>query len=123
MAGLLLAATARRAGAQRRSRIYRIAFVDPVTPAAELNEASGQVRPPSLFEELRRLGYVEGRNLLIERFSGGGQFDRFAELAREVVRRNLDLIFTPSTRLTLRFKESTTTIPIESGNSVRSGRH
>ena len=112
VAGLLLATTMRRARAQPRSRVYRIAFVDPATPAAELNEASGQVFPPTLFEELRRLGYIEGRNLIIERFSGEGRVDHFAELARDVVRRQPDLIFTPSSRLTLKFKESTTTIPI-----------
>jgi putative tryptophan/tyrosine transport system substrate-binding protein len=66
---------------------------------------------------------VEGRNLVIDRFSGEGQVDPFTELAREVVRHNPDLIFTPSSRLTLKFKESTTTIPIVGilGDPVGSG--
>jgi putative tryptophan/tyrosine transport system substrate-binding protein len=94
--------------------VYRIALVDPVTPAAELNETSAADDPllPSFFGELRRLGYVEGRNLLIEPFSGEGHVDHFADLARDVVRRHPDLIFTPSSRLAFKFKESTTTIPI-----------
>jgi len=114
VAGLLLAAAMRRARAQRTARVYRIAFVDPVTPAAELNETSARDDPllPSFFRELRRLGYVEGHNLLIEPFSGEGHVDHFADLARDVVRRHPDLIFTPSSRLALKFKESTTTIPI-----------
>jgi hypothetical protein len=31
---------------------------------------------------MRRLGYVEGKNLIVERYSGGGQEERFGELAQ-----------------------------------------
>ena len=47
---------------------------------------------PAIFEELLRLGlgYVEGRNLLIERYSGEGRAAHYPELVRAVVSRNPD---------------------------------
>jgi putative ABC transport system substrate-binding protein len=63
------------------------------------------------FEELRRLGFVEGQNLVYERYSAEGR-DQFSELARDVVRSNPDLIFADSTTLVLALKAATTTIPI-----------
>ena len=65
-----------------------------------------------LFEELHRRGYVEGRNLLIERFSAESQGEHYPDLARDVVRHNPDLIFEIGTRLLIALKAATTTIPI-----------
>jgi putative tryptophan/tyrosine transport system substrate-binding protein len=45
-----------------------------------------------ILKELHRLGYIEGQNLLIERYSGEGRALRYPELAGDVVRRNPDLI-------------------------------
>jgi putative ABC transport system substrate-binding protein len=64
------------------------------------------------FEELSRLGYIEGQNLVVERYSGEGRTEHYADLAREVVNTHPDLIFQQSTRLALNFKAATTTIPI-----------
>jgi putative tryptophan/tyrosine transport system substrate-binding protein len=66
----------------------------------------------AIFKELRRLGYVEGQNLLIERFSGEGRAAHYLDLARDVVRRKPDVIISSTTDLTLDFKAATTTIPI-----------
>jgi putative ABC transport system substrate-binding protein len=66
----------------------------------------------ALFDELRRLGYVEGQNLRIERYSGGGRAEKYASLARDVVRSRPDLIFTQTTRLVSHFKAATASIPI-----------
>ena len=65
-----------------------------------------------MFEELTRLGYVEGRNLLIERYSGEGRAAHYPELAREIVSRNPDLIIAFSPFLVLDLKAVTSTIPI-----------
>jgi len=64
------------------------------------------------FEELSRLGYVEGQNLEVERYSGEGRAEHYADLARDVVNTHPDLIFSQTTRLALNFKAATTTIPI-----------
>jgi len=74
IAGLLFAAATQRAAAQQPERVYRIAFVHPSTPVAELRAS-----PFGAFlEELGRLGYVEGRNLKVELFSSEGKRERFA---------------------------------------------
>lgn len=66
----------------------------------------------ALFEELGALGYVEGRNFLMERYSGEGRPDHYAELAREVVSTRPDLILSLGGQLTAPLKTATTTIPI-----------
>jgi putative ABC transport system substrate-binding protein len=66
----------------------------------------------AFFGELRRLGYFEGENLLIERYSGEGRATHHPDLARDVVRRDPDLIVAVNTPLVLDLKAATTTIPI-----------
>jgi ABC transporter substrate binding protein len=66
----------------------------------------------AIFTELRRLGYVEGKNILIERYSGEGRAPHYPDLARDVVRRNPDLIIAIGNDLVLDLKAAITTIPI-----------
>jgi putative ABC transport system substrate-binding protein len=61
---------------------------------------------------MRRLGYVERQNLIVERYSGEGRQERHTEVAREVVRTNPHLIIAVSNPLVLIFKELTTKIPL-----------
>jgi putative ABC transport system substrate-binding protein len=63
-------------------------------------------------QELQRLGYVEGQNLIIERYSAEGHTGRYSEIAREVVSTHPDLIFAIGTPLTGEFKVTTSTIPV-----------
>jgi putative tryptophan/tyrosine transport system substrate-binding protein len=114
IASLLVAAAAGRAQAQLTAKVYRIARIFPAMPVAEaikLKNTKGSL--PWLFlEELRRLGFVEGQNLVFERYSAEGRTDQFSELARDVVRSNPDLIIADATSLVLALKAATTTIPI-----------
>ena len=66
----------------------------------------------AFFAELRRLGYVEGENLIIERYSAEGHHERYADLAREIVTRSPDLIVTGTNPVVIAFKAATSTIPI-----------
>ena len=66
----------------------------------------------TLRDELRRLGYIEGQNLIIERFSAEGHHERYADLAREIVARNPDLIVTGTNPVVLAFKAATSAIPL-----------
>jgi putative tryptophan/tyrosine transport system substrate-binding protein len=69
IAGLMFVTVTGRAQAQI-GKVYRIAIGHPIVPAADLNQASkGSLSIAAIFEELIRLGYVEGRNLSIERYS------------------------------------------------------
>ena len=72
----------------------------------------GSPRYGAFFKELLRLGYVEGQNIAVERYSGEGRTEHYAELANEVVRRNPDLILATTSRMVLNFKAATATIPI-----------
>jgi putative ABC transport system substrate-binding protein len=113
IAGLMFAAAMGRAQAQQTGKIYRVAFAHTTLPVADQNQASkGSVLIPAIFEELTRLGYVEGRNLLIERYSGEGRALHYPDLAREIVSRNPDVIIAFNNFIVLDLKEATTTIPV-----------
>jgi len=95
----------------------RIAFVHPSAKVSEISSdisVSGRPYYRAFFEELSRLGYVEGQNLGVERYSGEGRPERYAELVRDVVNTHPDLIIAVAARLSLDFKTATTTIPIVS---------
>ena len=96
----------------------RIAYVDP---ALNLEGMRAVSRP--FFDELKRLGYVEEENLVVERYSGGGRIERYQSLAQEVVDTKPDLILSIGAPLTTRFKASTNTIPIiaVTGDPIRFG--
>jgi putative tryptophan/tyrosine transport system substrate-binding protein len=97
--------------AQQPARMQRIAFVHPFAKVSEMN-VNNQTYQRAFFEELIRLGYIEGQNLGLERYSGEGQSERYAELVRNVVNTHPDVIVTLGARLSLDFKMATTTIPI-----------
>ena len=99
------------ARAQQPAKMKRIAIVFPSAKVSELN-VSGRPYIRAFFEELSRLGHVEGQNLRVERYSGEGRPERYAELARDVVNTHPDLILAGGARLSLDFKMATKTIPI-----------
>ena len=108
--------------AQQPAKVYRIAMVSPSRPVTAMNE-TGTEWWRALFGELRRLGYIEGQNLIVERYSGEGKIAHYAELASEVVRQQPDVIFASSTRIVLPLKAATSTIPIvgEMGDPIHWG--
>ena len=105
------------AQAQQPAKMKRIAIV--IANKVAVGDPLGL----AFSEELKRLGYVEGKNLVVDRYSAEGQADRYADLAREVVSTNPDLISTIGTPLTLRFKAATSTIPVVTltGDPIRFG--
>jgi putative tryptophan/tyrosine transport system substrate-binding protein len=106
------AASPLAARAQQPARVYRMALHHPSHPTSELTENGGIPYYRVFFEELRRLGYVEGRNLTVSRYSSGGRTEQYADLAREVVRTSPDVILTVTSRMVLNFKAASSTIPI-----------
>jgi putative ABC transport system substrate-binding protein len=90
------------AGAQQAGKTWRIGYVTHVhNPAYD-----------PLFERLRELGYVEGRNVIIERRYAQGEAEKFKEFAAEMVRLKADVIITNTTPAALAARNATTTIPI-----------
>src|SRR5436853_5885990 len=90
----------------------RIAIFHPAIPTTLLTETGGGSAWRAFFGELRRLGYVEGENLVIERYSAEGHHERYADIAREIVARNPDVIVTGTNPVVIAFKAATSTIPL-----------
>jgi putative tryptophan/tyrosine transport system substrate-binding protein len=114
IAGLSLATTIGSARAQQSAKQYRIAIFDPATPVAVMNEFGHPQYPlwKPFFTELRRLGYVEGQNLVVERYSGEGAAEHFPEQTRKIVDSKPDLIFVDAPRNVPDVLSATKTIPI-----------
>ena len=102
--GFLAAPLAARA--QQVGKVYRIGILEAI-PAAQ-NAANLD----ALRKGLRDLGYVEGRNLIIEYRSADGRAERFPDLASELVRLKVDLIVTRGTPAARAAKNATGTIPM-----------
>src|SRR5262249_61819370 len=84
----------------------------PSVSSVYWRERWGNPNYAALFKELRRLGCIEGVNLVVTRYSGEGQEERYPELCREVVRTKPHVIVAASSRLVLSFKAATDTIPV-----------
>ena len=77
------------------------------------NSLSSQIGRTEAFRQgLRELGYVEGKNIVIDWQSADGKFDRLPALATELVRRKVEIIVTTGPGPTRAAKNSTATIPI-----------
>ena len=102
------------ARAQQPGKVYRIGlFSAGAFPAL-----------PAFVEGLRRLGWVEGKNVVFIARSGENRLDRLSPLAMELVQLNVDVIVTVGTLAPLAAKQATTTIPIvmaSAGDPVGSG--
>src|SRR4029077_20920083 len=109
------------ARAQKPDKVYRIAFVSPTRPVSEMIETNPDYG--IFFRELRRLGYVEGKNLVALRFSAEGDTARYGLIIRDVVSAAPDVIFTANNSLVLRFKALVHSIPVVAlmGTPLESG--
>ena len=105
VASALLAAPL-AAHAQQAGKVFRIGILETI-PAAQ-NAANLD----ALRKGLRELGYVEGRNLIIEYRSADGRAERFPELASELLRLKADLIVTRGTPAARAAMGATATIPV-----------
>ena len=89
----------------------RIAIVESTRKLEEMT-INGTTDWKAYFTEFRRLGYIEGQNLIVERYSALGRTDRQAENARAVVASKPDLIVAVGGPIARQLKPLTTTIPI-----------
>lgn len=102
-----------RARAQQQGKVYRVALVATAARIAEMSGPDPIVPSIRAFvHTLRDLGYVDGGNLVLERRSAEGQFNRFPEIFRELVSAKVDVIVAGSNAAARAAKEATRTIPI-----------
>ncbi len=99
------------APAQSPGKVYRIAILSAAVPIADMAE-TGHADYRAFLEELRRLGYVEGQNLALERRSAEGDRRRLPALGREAVALKPDAIFSVDNFAIRALKAATPTIPI-----------
>jgi putative tryptophan/tyrosine transport system substrate-binding protein len=94
------------ANAQQAEKIFRIGFLDNSTAS------STAVLLESFRQELRNLGWIEGKNIAIEYRFAEQKLERLPELAADLLRLKVDLIVTSGAPTPLAAKKATTTVPI-----------
>ena len=103
------------AGAQAPERNARVGLLAPVSRGEDVE---------GFLAGMRDLGYVEGRNLVVEYRVAGGKIERLDDLLAELIRLKVDVIVTGGTPAGLAAKRARTTIPVvigAIGDPVESG--
>jgi putative tryptophan/tyrosine transport system substrate-binding protein len=94
------------ARAQQSGKLPIIGYLGANTPAAQIQWTAAFV------QGLRDLGWIEGRNVMIEYRWAAGRTERYAEIATEFVRLRVDVIFTHGTPATVQARQMTSVIPV-----------
>ena len=108
----LTLASVHLAEAQQPAKVPRIGFLSTNPPAAMSD------RTEAFRQGLHELGYVEGKNIVIEYRYAEGKLDRLAALAADLARLRVDVIVTAGPTATRFAKEATSTIPIVMGFDI-----
>src|SRR5215831_16941113 len=103
---LIVVALSYPAGAQQPKKVPRIGYLSGTSSSATL------ARVEAFRQGLRELGYVEGKNIVIEYRWAQGKADRLPDLAEELVRLKVDVIVSNGPTPTRSAKKATVTIPI-----------
>jgi len=90
--------------AQQPDKVPRIGFLSPSSASATHHAA--------IQKGLHELGYLDGKNIVIEARFAEGKFDRLPELAEQLVKLKVDVIVAAVTQASLAAKSATKTIPI-----------
>ena len=100
------------ARAQQGRKVRRIGLLS----GASREGASGNI--DAFLQGMRELGYVEGRDFITDLRFADGNYERFTELAAELVQLKPDVIVTGTTAAIRTLQRATTTIPIVLANST-----
>jgi len=102
----MLLAVAVSAEAQQGAKVYRIGLLSARSPSSDSTDAE------AFRQGLSELGYVEGKNIILDYRYAEGKFERLPDLAAELVHLKVDVILTLGVPPTRAAKQVTTTIPI-----------
>ena len=103
---LLITAVSQPAQAQQAEKVPRVGYLS----GSSFSNLGARIE--AFRQGLRDLGYIEGKNIVIEWRDAKGNSDRVRELAAELVRLKVDVIVSPGPAVTRPLKEATSTIPI-----------
>lgn len=104
--------------AQQHGRVWRVGFLSPITASSSSENVN------AFLKGMHDLGYVEGRNLLIEWRFAYGQFERLPGMATDLAQSKVDVIVAAASAAISAARKATTTIPIvmaTTGDPVGSG--
>ncbi len=104
--------------AQHAGRLHRVGVIGSGTPAPPPNQGS------LLSERLQELGWVHGRDFIVEERSYGEQLERVSDLAAELIRTGVDIFVVEGFTEARRVQQVTHTIPIvtlRAGDIVKAG--
>jgi putative tryptophan/tyrosine transport system substrate-binding protein len=104
---VIILAVVSPADAQQRGKIPHVGILLPSAPSTAPPE-----NLEAFLEGLRDLGYVEGRNIILEYRWAENREDQYPPLVADLIRLKVDIIFTSSTPAVLVAKQATKTIPI-----------
>ena len=115
---LVLLAAPFVAEAQQARKVHRVGLIFTTSPVSEMTGPE-PVHPAAraFVQGLRALGYVEGQNLILERRSAEGRFERLGDIVAELVRLKVDVIVTVGDPMVRAAKAVTTTVPIVMANN------
>src|SRR5262245_28874661 len=108
---VLILATIHLAEAQQPSKIPRIGYLSRDLHPSD-SRAAQPVNLEAFRQGLQELGYVEGKNIIVEYRYGEGRLERLPTLAEELVRLKVEIIVTDTVGPVRAAKKATTTIPI-----------
>src|SRR5262245_44741123 len=116
--GLGLFWSPRVATAQQPGKVYHIGFLSLLSPPSPSDGQQRALLFQPFWQEMRKLGWIEGQNIVMEERWADLQFERMPALATELVERKVDLIVAAASLATVAAKQATSTIPIVMVNSL-----
>ena len=90
----------------------RIVIAHSSSPVSEIRIDGDNPFVNALFDELVKLGWVEGKTLEIVRFSANGRTDHFKQIAGEIVKSSPEIIVANTSAFVRSLKDTTASIPI-----------
>jgi ABC-type uncharacterized transport system substrate-binding protein len=103
----MLLALSYSASAQQRGKIPHVGILLPSAP-----NTAADANLEAFLQGLRDLGYVDGRNIILEYRWAENREDKYPALVADLIRLKVDIIYTSSTPAVLVAKQATKTIPI-----------
>jgi putative tryptophan/tyrosine transport system substrate-binding protein len=103
---------------QQQGKVWRIGLLSPTS--ASLNSSNAD----AFLKGMRELGYIEGKNLIVEKRFADGKLERLPSLAAELVQLKVDVIVAESSSAISAAQKATSAVPIvmtTAGDPVRSG--